>query len=683
VTSRRLLAALLLLLPLACTTTPDDHPFLQPTGSGGITGGFGGSGGHPNTSMVMVTITSPADGASFGVNSDVVVTASASVQGGPDFIDTSSVTMTLVPVGGMANSANGVLVFTGADTYSGTLSLGSVPAGMYTLTVAAKSSSGMRATSSITITIDAGPIITVLSPVANHGYNGSVAIELTVDAGPSGLSSGPTATIAGMPVPLSPPDANTPDYRAIVVFGPTANPPQGAVVLPALSGKQLFDVQATNGMHVKSEARVTFVIDTAGPTIESTTPVTGDVVGGVVKISATILDDSGVLDSSVVAVISDAETPVFELPLVPQGSGIYSILFDTANLTACPEPPSTALCLVFPTISFRAVDLVGNQTVVSYGFSVDNVAPVADLDPPEVRQEQLTATGYQCSFKFDPLSLNTYAGDMPDDGCPVPQVFDLKARIMDDGNRASDVKETPLSLVDPDNTNVFIMPMTNATQPLVVDANNDGRCDEINPLLLPASPTAPPAVPSGILQVRMAPVPIQGNANFNNVKDLSVPAGPDEEDNCAPGNAPAPPMRLCNQPRIPTIAIGYPTLNAPSIWSVEPIDKTAHCLGDQLDTRANNIPEGWACIAVQTRDRAGNQSVSVPIRVYIQYTYGNQFPPGTPDWCVKSAIPAAAGPPPTCAGTYDPAAKTAAFGSCTSRKVQRTYVEHYCLPGTC
>ncbi len=670
-TSRRLLAALLLSLPLACTTTADNHPYLPPTGSGGIIGGFGGSGGHPDNSMVTVTITSPADGAPFGVNSDVVVTASASVQGGPDFIDTSSVTMTLTAVGGMASVANGVLVFAGADTYSGTLSLGSVPAGMYTLTVAAKSNTGMRATNSITITIDAGPIITVLSPLANRGYNGSLAIELTVDPGAYGLNAdGVTATIAGMAVPLTPPDANTPDYRALVVFGPTANPPAGAIVLPALSGKQLFDVQATNNMGVKGEARVTFVIDTVGPTIAGTTPVTGDVVGGVVKISATIIDDSGVLDSSVVAVISDAETPVFELPLVAQGSGIYSVLFDTANLTACPEPPSTALCLVFPTISFRALDLVGNQTVVSYGFGVDNVAPVADLDPPQLRQLELTADGYQCSFKFDPLSLNQFAGDMPDDGCPVPQVFDLKARIEDDGNRASQVKEIPLSLVDPDNTNVFIMPMTNATEPLVVDNNGDGRCDEINPLLLPASPTAPPVVPSGILQVRMAPVPVQGAANFNKVTDLTEAGAP-----CAPGNAPAPPTRLCNSFLIPTIAIGYSN-NVPSIWSVEPIDTRAHCLGNQVDTNANNIPEGWACIAVQTRDMAGNQSVSVPISVYIQYKYSS-------GWCDKSAIPSNAPPPPNCAGTYDPAAKTAAFGSCTSRKFQRTKVEYYCIPGSC
>ncbi len=49
----------------------------------------------------------------------------------------------------------------------------------------------------------------------------------------------------------------------------------------------------------------------------------------------------------------------------PQGSGIYGVLFDTSNLTRCPEPPSSDLCVVFPNISFRAVDLVGNQSVLS------------------------------------------------------------------------------------------------------------------------------------------------------------------------------------------------------------------------------------------------------------------------------------------------------------------------------
>ena len=68
------------------------------------------------------------------------------------------------------------------------------------------------------------------------------------------------------------------------------------------------------------------------------------------------------------------------VPAVGQGSGVYGTLFDTLSLTQCPPPPATGLCIVFPTISFRAADSVGNQSAVGYEFAVDNIAPVADLD---------------------------------------------------------------------------------------------------------------------------------------------------------------------------------------------------------------------------------------------------------------------------------------------------------------
>ncbi|MES1208064.1 MAG: hypothetical protein ABUS79_19190 [Pseudomonadota bacterium] len=654
----RAVAAFWLLLPIACTTAVDQHGYLPPPANGGATG-------HMPSGTVAVTITEPANPTTLGIHSDLVVRASAAVQGGSDYIDTSSVAVVVTAPASSVVLANGVLVSTGGDAYAGTLSLGDLPAGTYTLTVSAKSSSGTQASDHISLTVDAGPVITVLSPVADHGYNGGVAIDVTVDPGAFALASGPTATIAGKPIALTPPDANQPSYRATVIFGPTANPPAGAILLPDASGKQLFQVQATNTIGVTGQARVVFVVDKSGPTITATTPVSGDIVGGLVNISATVTDDSGVLDSSVVAVISNQETPIFELPLAAQGSGIYGVLFDTSNLTRCPEPPSSGLCVVFPNISFRAVDLVGNQSVLSYGFSVDNVAPVADLDPPMMRQRSLTTTGYQCSFAFDPLSVNQEIGDMPDDGCVVPQVFDLRARIEDDGNRASELKVTPISLVDPDNTNVFIMPAS-VHQPLVVDSDGDGRCDEVNPLLTPISPTAPPTPGSGVLQVRLAAVPPTGRADFE--PDPTLPATAP----CGEGTATAPPPRLCGSFQQPTLAIGYSD-NQPAIWSVEPVDKTFHCFGNQLDTYANKIPEGWACIAVQTRDKVGNQSVSVPMRVYVEYdATGGHCP----------LPPAGAGPPPTCTGTYDPTAKQAVIGACSARSFPKQ-LAYYCAPGDC
>jgi hypothetical protein len=673
-----LIAALALFAPLACTTTStDQHNFLPPPASGGAPGQL------PPSGTVKVTINTPADSTVLGasvtvpVNSDLMVTATAIVDGGTDFIDTSSVKMTLTVAGSTAAASMGQLVSSGGGAYAGTLSLGNRASGTYILTVSATSQSGMTATAQIQIVVDSGPIITITSPLPDHAYKGTMAIEIVADPGAFPPLTSLVANISGTTINLvQQGTSNT--YRATVAFGLlTPPPPPDVQVLPPLSGKQLLDVKASNAHGVQADAQVIFEVDLFGPTITATNPFPGDIVGGVIQIQATVTDDSGILDSSVVAVISNAETPIFELSLTPQGSGIYGTLFDTGNLTRCPEPsppPPTPptdpanQCVVFPTISFRAVDLVGNQAVVTYGFAIDNIAPVADLDPPLVRHRKLTPTGYACSWLFDPLSLNQEIGDMPNDGCMVPQVFDLRARIEDDGNRASMVKVTPLSLVDPDNTSVFILPAS-VNQPLVVDSDNDGRCDEINPLLLQTSPSLPPTPPSGILQVRLAPVPLQGSGNFEPDASIALDNPPAP---CGEGDATAPPPRLCDSFLQPTIAISYYD-SQPSIWSVEPIDTVFHCLGNQLDTKANGIPEGWACIAVQTRDLAGNQSTSVPMRVYIQYGTVGGFCPQPP---------ASAGPPPNCAGTYDPMAKTAAFGTCYSRSFPRN-IEYYCAPGGC
>ena len=89
---------------------------------------------------------------------------------------------------------------------------------------------------------------------------------------------------------------------------------------------------------------------------------------------------------------------------------------------------------------------------------------------------------------------------------------------------------------------------------------------------------------------------------------------------CRDGDDPAPPLLLCPGHQ-PTIAIGYYDGLLPAIWTVEHIDAGNWCFGQQFDTFANNISEGWACIAVATSDNADNFSVSPPLRVDIEYKY--------------------------------------------------------------
>jgi hypothetical protein len=267
--------------------------------------------------------------------------------------------------------------------------------------------------------------------------------------------------------------------------------PSPGMLVPRLVDAQLLTVWATNVNGKRAERHLVFFIDEEGPQIVMTSPAPGEIVGDIMRISATVLDPSGVLDSSVIAVVGDDTTPAkFNVQLKPDGAGVYSAFFDTRKLTGCPDPPApTDLCIVYPTISFRASDELNNERAVGYDFAVDNIAPVADLDPPKLRSFEILDT-VRCSYEFDPLSNNSLAGDMPNDRNVVPQVFDLRARIEDDGNHAHGLKLTPISLVDPDKTAVYVL--DDETKPLIVDTDNDGWCDAINPLLIrPPSPPPP------------------------------------------------------------------------------------------------------------------------------------------------------------------------------------------------
>ena len=561
--ARRILLALALLGPFACASKENNNNFLPP-GSGG-----GGSGGTTTQNgKVEVTITSPTDQAMVNQSGSLAVSATVR-DDGSDFIDSTSVTV-VVTASGSRTVAAGQLVSAGSDSYTGTISTASLPSGTYTLTVSAASSSGVTGEGTITFTITAGPTLIVNSPLEGKGYNGSLTIEILVDPG----AMPPTVSVAGMPVMApalflaSPADASNPYdvYRATIAFDPSTPPPAPVLAFPPLSGVQLLDARESNA-NGASEVKRIFTVDNSGPTITNTFPQPGQIIGGVALISATIGDPSGVLPSSVIAIIGDqAGTPVFTLNLALDPSGNYSTLFDTANLTGCKPPPATSLCIVYPTISFRAVDLLGNQTVLGYDIAVDNVAPVADLVPPQMRALRLGMAGIECSFSFDPLSLNRYVGDMPDDGCMVPQVFDLRARIEDDGNRAVGLKLVPIVGIDPDNTNVYVWHVDTSNsgpQPLTVDTDGDGTCDAINPLLVPTS--SPPTQSNQVLQVRLSGVPPAGIADFR--PDSSLPASAP----CGPGTATAPPKHLCLTTE-PTIAIGYSN-NLPAVWSVEPIGR--------------------------------------------------------------------------------------------------------------
>ena len=651
---------------LACTNPTNKNP-PQTSGNGGtgivITGTAGSIVPPPPDGNVIVEIQQPTSDLVALAGSLVDVVTSIRVDQGTDVIDPTSVEAKVTAMGDTAELDATKLTLQGTDTFVGRMSLGDRPTGFYTLTVTAVSSSGAKGEGHVDFQIDAGPLLVVRTPQPFHPYKGLLIVEVFADAGQFGPLDGPHATVANYPVALNPVgDPANHLYRGMIDL----RNPMPPMILPPLVDKQLLAVWATNGNGKRIDLHIVFVIDEDGPTITATTPTPGEIVGDIVRISAVIDDPSGVLDSSVIAVVGDDTRPaLFNIQLKPDGLGVYSVLFDTRKLTNCPDPPSkNDLCIVYPTISFRASDELGNERTLAYNFAVDNIAPVADLDPPNLRSYRVEEMKV-CSWEFDPLGNDNLLGDMPGDADLVPQVFDLRARIEDDGNHAAGLKLVPISLVDPEKTAVYVL--DDESKALIVDTDGDGWCDSINPLLIPT--TEPPMTNDQVLKVRLVPVKPKGIANF--MADGTLPLPPTAA-YCRRGTDGALPPILCpgNQP---TIAIGYAGGSESAIWTVEHIDPADWCFGQQFDTYANNIGEGWACIAVATTDLANNFSVSPPLRVDIDYKLAGPYGQN------------GRGTPPACTGTYDRATKTVTTGPCKTRRFDRQSDnrDYYCLGVDC
>ena len=152
--------------------------------------------------------------------------------------------------------------------------------------------------------------------------------------------------------------------------------------MPALEGEQILTVRAKNKNGTESVVTRKFVSDSKGPTITEARPKDGDLVGNVVTIQAEVKDPAGVLASSVVAVFANGPGTEYTIPLNPPAPGAtpqaYSAIFDTRLLPFGENA-------LFPTLSFRASDNLGNESLLTNVVWLDNRPPLAELDPPEMR----------------------------------------------------------------------------------------------------------------------------------------------------------------------------------------------------------------------------------------------------------------------------------------------------------
>jgi hypothetical protein len=616
---------------------------------GGDAGGVDGDAADAPALTIQVTIVSPAPGGvvpaltKFTPQVDVVVQSPSGSSSDALKDVTAQVleriskkviaTGKLNQVGFHTLPETSILVYNFAET---PIDLAMAASGNYDLVVTAVTSGGMEGHASQPFQIDAGPAIRIASPVKDKAYKGSAPIDVSISDDYFAPVSDVQMKVGQTTITFAGPGGVAGDqYTATLDF---------ASFMPALEGEQILTVRAKNKNGTESVLVRKFVSDSKGPTFSNAKPKDGDLVGNVITISVALTDPAGVLASSVVAVFANGPGTEYTIPLRAPLDGdtdpVYSAVFDTRLLPFGENA-------LFPTLSFRASDSLGNESLLSNVVWLDNRPPLADLDPPKMRIYTKGESGvYACSWPFDPVG-----NDAADDGEIVPQIVNIRARIEDQGNDplSGAPKYIPIAAVE----TAQLLVLDDITQPLVVNTNpvvagnpkTDNECDAINPALIP---TSKPMTASDALAITLTPISASGSpdmtnyALFDKVGDDRVIGGADES--CPAGQNAKSPDPVCEVTRagpkanylyvpgvgwtpkqeVMTLSLGYAAGGAagklPSIWTLpkqDPGSTNLLCGGTQLDTLANFVSDGWACLAIFSTDKLGNKQVSRPFRLCI------------------------------------------------------------------
>lgn len=567
-----------------------------------------------------ITVTAPTAGSE--VQYDTLMVTATIVSPDGTAIDPSTVKL-IVPAG--SGTASAPLSLTSMPTvYSGQIDISAIVSGGSNFQVAAQDTMGRRGIVLVAYIHDHGPVVTIVQP-SQPTAHGSAPLQLVIDDPLHPITDVRAGIRSASDIALTPVAGSMPlrETGTITFSGYT----------PPLDGPQLITAQATNSRGTIGRATRQFIVDNQGPIIVINTPQPGVFVGGILAISTTITDISGVAESSVFAVFG--HNPLTSTQLRRSGT--------TDNFLGVFDVRSLGRGYVTPSFSVRAADTLGNQSELAVEIIVDNTPPGLELDSTRMRVSKRTQFGIECSRSFDPLGDET-----ANDGDRVPQIVTIKARIEDAGNWAPGLLVERVSGINASTVAMFASPTSNG--PLAVDTDGDGICDDVNPLLIP---TTTVTASNQALSLAMTAIPTGGGADY---RLGPLPAWASFA--CSfEGEASVlnPPNPLCVfAGTTMTISLSYTAAGTPAIWTIPPVTSdSVGCIGLQLDSR-NRLPEGPTCIVARASDNTGNHNVARPLRVCIDRGGAG----------VCAAWPPAAGAFPDCTGTYNPITGMVSSAAC-------------------
>ncbi|MBI4509408.1 MAG: hypothetical protein HY698_07205 [Deltaproteobacteria bacterium] len=517
------------------------------------------------------------------------------------------------------------------------------PNGEFNVTCIAGALDGLATTSEVRKAfLDLGPLITILSPANKSSFHGNIRVDFVVTPSPimqgdtlAGLATeGVHAYISAQEIPVN--DNGNGSYSALIraddeqLFG------------SPLNGEVRFTVTAQNKRGNIAMKATSFNVDNDGPVITILKPGVGDLVGGTFLVEATIADATSAVDErSAVAAMRYGPTELAAAEMVVT-DGKYRAFFYSSELRRKAEERLPGVQLVFPTITVRARDVPGNESVVGRQVALDYTPPVASLDTGHVREaiDNLATKQTLCSWLFDPLG-----DDALNDRQLAYQVSAVRARVEDRGNIGAITtshNQIPRAFVKMSGVQLFVLDHTDegsgtVGDALVVDTDGDGRCDEINPMV---SPTTFPRKDTDAVVIDLGGINTNGRSYYQLEPQPAPGKVPYDYDiypayvDCQGSIDSSIPFRLTPssglQRTLQMVDGGELHKTDPAIFSIPPMN-TTYPLGWSFDSVANGIEDGWACLAVRAEDNLGNVGVSAPIRVCFDHDGpANGSPPGCP-----------------------------------------------------
>jgi hypothetical protein len=386
-------------------------------------------------------------------------------------------------------------------------------------------------------------------------------------------------TVAGVAIGFT--EVSPQLYQATVSFMDEAlfgTAPESAEIVVTASNRRTPEAAVR-------EAISNIRIDAKGPTIKITSPTHTEVVRGTVDITFEATDPAGVDASSVIAEINKDTIVLTKWDV---SGNTYTQSFDTRSF---PDNLSQV------TINVVVYDMIGNSTRAPVVIYLDNIAPLVSMDTPYIREQNQTDD--TCSVAFDPLE------DGVKDLAEVTDGFRPMALINDRANGAVDQRY--LYGAGTDQESVFMWLQSDPTIPLLIDTDNDGKCDEIN-----SEGLGEKMVPTA---VQLNPAAQKGNAWYTSKVDFSETAHTTSR--CAtPKGEPEPPKLLCPVSRMSRLVRGQSDSKPPAVYGMKPSGKdTGECTG-RVYVLAPDI-SGWICVATRVVDELGNVGVSRPLRICV------------------------------------------------------------------